>query len=129
MILLDTHVVLWSLMPRARERVGPRTRQIIDDAGVRYLSAVTHVEVAVKKLLVKLRVPDELPMHAAAAGFTALPFEDRHAQAIHRFPALDRHDPFDRMLVAQADVERLVFITADRVLLDLDQPWIIDATK
>lgn len=45
------------------------------------------------------------------------------------FPALDEHDPFDRMLVAQAQTDGLTFFTADGTLLDPDAPWIQDATE
>ncbi|MDN5805522.1 MAG: hypothetical protein L0H26_13205 [Microlunatus sp.] len=43
--------------------------------------------------------------------------------------ALARHDPFDRMLVAQTRVERSVLVTSDRTLLGLGMPWILDATR
>ena len=44
-----------------------------------------------------------------------------------RFPALVRHDPFDRMILAQAEAERMTLLTADRTLLVLGQTWIVDA--
>ncbi|WP_148286651.1 type II toxin-antitoxin system VapC family toxin [Mycobacterium canetti] len=44
-------------------------------------------------------------------------------------PKLTRHDPFDRLLVAQADRAGLQLLTADRVLLELRREFILDATK
>ncbi|MCW2855687.1 MAG: hypothetical protein JWR52_1302 [Marmoricola sp.] len=127
MILLDTHVVLWSL---AREsRLGRSARRVVSSADVLYISALTHAELAIKGPHINLHLPGNLARLAADAGFVALPFEDRHAAAVNRFPQLERHDPFDRMLVAQADVDRLPLLTANQALLSLEQPWIIDATE
>lgn len=126
MILLDTHVVRWALMDSAR--LGRHARRLIQEAEVRYISAVTHLEITLKSSVMDLRSPDNLEEVAMDAGLTPLAFEARHAHAVSRFPQLARHDPFDRMLLAQADVERLTFLTAEGALLALDQPWIIDAT-
>ena len=52
-----------------------------------------------------------------------------HAEAIQDYPELARHDPFDRLLVAQADRAGLRLLTADRVLLGLQRSFILDATK
>jgi len=52
-----------------------------------------------------------------------------HAEAIRDYPELTRHDPFDRLLVAQADRAGLQLLTADRVLLGLEKDFILDATK
>jgi len=125
-ILVDTHVLLWSL---ARgDKIGPKARRLTERAGVRYVSAVTDAEIAIKGARNKLRAPSELADLITTLGFVSLPWEARHAAGLGRFPALDRHDPFDRLLVAQAEVDGLTFLTADSTLLSLDQPWIIDAT-
>jgi PIN domain nuclease of toxin-antitoxin system len=126
-ILLDTRTVLWALS--RPDRLGGRAQRLVAQADVRYISVLTHMELEIKRSQIDLRMPVDLVSAAADAGFTALPLEDRHARAMNQFPQLERHDPFDRMLVAQADVDRLTLLTADRVLLALDQPWIVDATQ
>ncbi|MCW2785023.1 MAG: hypothetical protein JWP74_1540 [Marmoricola sp.] len=126
MILVDTHVLLWSL---ARpDRIGSRARRLISRTDVRYVSAVSHAEVTIRGARNKLKAPPGLAELVTSAGFINLPFEARHATGLGHFPSLARHDPFDRMLVAQASVDELTLLTADHALLALDQPWIIDAT-
>jgi PIN domain nuclease of toxin-antitoxin system len=51
-----------------------------------------------------------------------------HAEGIRDFPELTRHDPFDRLLVAQASRSSMLLVTADRVLLGLERDFIVDAT-
>ena len=126
-MLLDSHVVLWSV--NDDPKLGTRCRSLIDDASHRFVSAVTHVELTVEAMRGKLGVPDNLPAQLASVGFTPLALEDRHVAGMRSFDNLARHDPFDRMLLAQALVEGIDFLTADRTLLALDLPWIIDATR
>lgn len=114
-MLLDTHVVLWLLddSPRlgARARAGLRSG---DDVQV---SAASLWELAVKAGLGKVTVPDDLPDLIAAAGLSLLPVTADHAWSI-RDSVLSHRDPFDRMLVAQAGVEGLPFLTADAAILE-----------
>ncbi len=79
------------------------------------MSAASAWEVSVKVALGKLEVPGPLMEVVAAAGFTPLPVDFAHAEAVRRLPRLHR-DPFDRMLVAQAQVERLYLVSSDRAL-------------
>ena len=73
-------------------------------------------------------VPDDPEVLIEQQGLLSLPFSPEHAAAIHQFPQLARHDPFDRALLAQALVERLTFVTFDRRLLKLGYDWILDPT-
>jgi len=125
--LLDTHTVLWAVAKPSR--IGAQARAHIQSSTACYVSAVTHMELAIKTARNQLRLPDGFQDHLDSAGFSRLPLEDRHAPALRLFPALDGHDPFDRMLIAQAHVDGLTFVTADRTLLALELPWIIDATR
>jgi len=61
-------------------------------------------------------------------GITYLPVTAEHAAGIGEFPELLRHDPFDRLLVAQASRERCDLLTADQVLLATSYPFVVDAT-
>jgi PIN domain nuclease of toxin-antitoxin system len=126
MLLLDTHVALW--VAGAPERLGARARSLIERSVPVYLSAVSHAELEVKGMLEKVRVPDGFGDWIEEQGINHLPFTAAHARALRRFGELARHDPFDRMLLAQAVAEGLTFLTADSRLLDLGRDWIVDAT-
>lgn len=123
MILLDSHVVLWALTDEAR--LGSETRHLIVTTPIRYVSSITHVEFANKAMLGKLTVPDDLSERLGSLGLEPLPFTARHARGLTAFAGLARHDPFDRMLLAQAHVDGLRFLTADQRLLGFD--GVIDA--
>ena len=110
-LLLDTHVLLWSLAdPR---KLSGGTRAALADAhNDVFVSAVSGWEIAVKRALGKLEAPDDLEAGVRQQGFSPLDLTFRHAEQAGALPP--RHgDPFDRMLVAQAQVEGLVVVTRD----------------
>ena len=80
-----------------------------------FISAVSAWEIEIKRALGKLVAPDDLEVQARALRFTELPLHIRHVRAIATLPPLHR-DPFDRMLIAQAVVDGLVLITADKAI-------------
>ncbi len=111
-LLLDTHAFLWWLEDNPRLGRDARTR-IGDPKSIVHVSAATVWELAIKMALGKLRVDRaDLPDEITANGFVELPIGSRHAA---RAGALPRHhdDPFDRMLIAQAQVEELTLLTQD----------------
>ena len=121
-LLLDTHVLLWWLA--ADTRLGAAARaHIADPATLCLVSAATAWEIAIKTALgrVDLGEPPEvsLPREIAGGDFLELPITIAHALAVGTLPAHHR-DPFDRLLVAQARVERLQIVTADRVFAAYD---------
>jgi len=124
-ILLDTHVALWLLA--APERIGRDAQARIGDAPRVFFSAVTVVETSIKRMIGRLDVPADLGQVLRKQGLTPLPLTDEHAVALERFPELARHDPFDRLLLAQALVERCQLLTGDDRLLALGHSWVIDA--
>lgn len=81
-----------------------------------------------KKMKGRLLVADDICSHLDGQGLRQLPLVGEHSESIAEFPELIGHDPFDRVLLAQAKVERLDFLTADRRLLALGYDWIVDAT-
>lgn len=109
-LLLDTHVVLWWFAdePRLSEEVKAR----LDREPDVHLSAVTVWEIAIKQSLGKLTGPGDLLERIRGAGFVELPIRHDHAVTAGRLPLIHR-DPFDRMLVAQAQCEGLTLVTAD----------------
>lgn len=114
-MLLDTHVVLWLLTDDAS--LGPRARALLDAATERLVSTASLWEMAIKADVGKLAVPDDLPTRVAAAGLRWLPPTATHTWAVRGLRGVPHRDPFDRLLLAQASVERLPLLTADQVLL------------
>ena len=115
--LLDTHAFLWWVT--AEGKIPPRTAQIIGDAANEiHVSVATGWEIAIKKKLRRLEIPDDLSgfmtSQIARNGFRVLPITMDHALGTFLWPDPPNHrDPFDRMLAAQATVERLALISRD----------------
>lgn len=112
-LLLDTHVALW--WRQDSPRVGREARRAIGGAGQVFVSAASAWEVAIKTAIGRLRLKDPFSDLVAASGFEELPIAFRHAERLHALPP-HHADPFDRMLVAQAQVEELVLVTHDRAV-------------
>ena len=117
-LLLDTHVLLWWLHDASRLR--PETRDLFAAEGSELLwSAASTWELAVKAQLGKLRLGESLHAFVSrvvvAQGLTSLPVHHAHAARVAELPQLHR-DPFDRLLVAQASIEDVPLLTADRQL-------------
>ena len=127
MLLLDSQTLLWVLDDSPR--LGPAARTTISSASGVYVSAATVWELTIKSMLGKLSVPFPLPEVLTAQGFALLNITAEHADALRDYPELMRHDPFDRLLVAQADRAGLRLLTADKVLLGLQRKFIVDATR
>lgn len=114
-ILLDTHILLWWLADD--ELLSEGARSVIADASNEIVvSAATAWEVVIKQVLGKLTFDGDLQQEIEEQGFTRLPINFEHALQISSLPAIHR-DPFDRMLVAQARVEKLQLLTVDRNIL------------
>jgi PIN domain nuclease of toxin-antitoxin system len=128
MLLLDSHVVLWQVA--GDTRLGPATRARIESASAVHVSAASVWELSIKNAAGTLDLPEDFVAELAAQGLALLPVTPEQAEGVRTLPdALRRHDPFDRLLVAQARALGLTFLTADRVLLDLDLPFVVDATR
>ena len=110
-LLLDTHLLLWWL---ANSRaIGKEAKALIADPdNTIFVSTVSLWEIWLKYSVGKLRVPPNFEDRIAKESFEILPLSVAHARGVRDLPWLHR-DPFDRMLVAQAKHEKLIFITAD----------------
>jgi PIN domain nuclease of toxin-antitoxin system len=98
------------------ERVSSNAVEAIEDRGTRALiSAVVIWEVAIKRQLGKLDAPPDLLAQLERAGVDLLAITPRHADRVATLP-MHHRDPFDRLLVAQADVDGLVLVSADTEL-------------
>lgn len=121
-ILLDTHVWLWAIT--APERIGRESRDLLEDRNSELLlSAASSWEMAIKYRLGKLPLPcppeEFVPSRLARDGIVPLPIEHTHALRVATLP-LHHRDPFDRLLVAQAQLEGLVIFTADEAVAQYD---------
>ena len=116
-ILLDTQVWLWLVMEPERLQ-GPSHNAVSDASNVLVLSAASSWEVAIKYSLGRLPLPEPpatfVPLTMQELGAVGLPIEHAHAIAVTELP---RHhaDPFDRLLIAQAQAESLTILSADPV--------------
>jgi PIN domain nuclease of toxin-antitoxin system len=109
--------VLWWLAddPTLSEEL----KKTIDEEVDVFVSAATVWEVAIKQQLGKISGPADLPERIRDTDLSNLPIKSNHAVAAGRLPLIHR-DPFDRMLVAQAQSERLTLVTRDKTLRDYD---------
>ena len=113
-LLVDTHAFLWFMVGDARLSATAR-RALEDDDGEWWLSAASVWELSIKSSLKRLVLPAPAAEYVAEkvhAGLRILSVEWAHAAAVERLPFHHR-DPFDRLLVAQAQTERLAVVTDD----------------
>jgi PIN domain nuclease of toxin-antitoxin system len=121
-LLLDTQVWLWMVV--APDRLSPAARRFVSsEENELVLSAASSWEIAIKHAIGKLKLPGEpadlVPEWMARTGVTPLPVLHRHALHVASLPPHHR-DPFDRLLVAQAQLEHLAVLTADRHFASYD---------
>jgi PIN domain nuclease of toxin-antitoxin system len=110
-LLVDTHALLWwltddpALSPAARDAIA-------NPANEPLVSAASVWEIAIKRSLGKLSAPTDFPALISDGGFDWLAIGADHAWRVSGLPKHHR-DPFDRLLVAQALIERLEIVTKD----------------
>lgn len=122
--LLDTMVWIWAL--DAYERLNAKARQVLEEPEDElYLSPVTTWELSIKMRIGRLEFPgtpaSSVPAFMAQQGVRPLLLTHAHAAKVYDLPP--RHkDPFDRMLIAQALVEKMTILTADRAFRKYEVP-------
>jgi len=110
-LLLDTHVLLWWLDDHST--LSKKIKAVIADGkNPVFVSAVVIWEITIKQALGKLEIPRNFRRVLDDQPFEMLDITVEHVHAVGDLPAYHR-DPFDRMLVAQAKVERLTLVTRD----------------
>jgi PIN domain nuclease of toxin-antitoxin system len=103
---------------------------MVSPGGTLWISAVVVWEVAIKAGIGRLnlsRAPEDFFPWLLTQGFKALPISVDHALAIRKLP-LHHNDPFDRMLVAQAQCEEMTLVTADPKIAAYQVPMLDAAT-
>jgi PIN domain nuclease of toxin-antitoxin system len=111
-VLMDTHFVLWLRMEP--QKLTAAERQILNSSPTVFVSAVSLWEIAM--LLGRGRIPggnDQLL--SVSQGLDWLPIKPDHCKVLAALPRLHR-DPFDRMLIAQAESEQVPLLTRDRAM-------------
>ena len=114
-VLLDTHTFLWWITDDPK--LSLRVRGIISEGENEiFISAATGWEIAIKSQIGRLKLPDEpqrfILEQLKINGMKSLPIEMRHALHVSTLPAYHQ-DPFDRILIAQAQMEDLPVLSAD----------------
>ena len=113
-ILLDTHVCLWWL--RKDEKLTRQMEDLIAEADTVYVSAISVWETTIKAQKGKIEIDiHELIQEISKNDFHELPVSTAHSLKLLTLPHY-HHDPFDRMMIAQAMSEPLQFVTADKDL-------------
>lgn len=108
-ILIDTHVLIWW---DEGVRLSAQARKAISEAPEVFVSAASAWEIAIKTALGRLRPTRTVEEAVRENGFAELPITFRHAALVTSLPP-HHQDPFDRLLVAQAEVEKLTLVTRD----------------
>jgi PIN domain nuclease of toxin-antitoxin system len=113
--LLDTHTFLWWITDDAR--LSSSAREVIANGdSVLFLSAASGWEIAIKARLGRLQLPENVEgfimEQLSRNAILGLPIQLSHALHVYNLPAIHR-DPFDRILVAQGQIENLPIVTAD----------------
>lgn len=129
-LLLDTHTFVWSA---SQQRLSPELTDVIDSADDVFVSALALWEIIIKQAT-KRRIIETADVHLwfsqamSASRFSLLPIEVSHIANVAHLPP-HHGDPFDRLLVAQAQVERLVIVSKDRQLATYDVSVIWDGSN
>lgn len=121
--LLDTHIILWAASEP--EKLTAKIRSLITDADNQlFFSPANLWEISIKKNLgrqdfqVNAR---QLWRQLLLNGYQELPISSEHTIAIDSLPNLHK-DPFDRILIAQAKVEKFHLLTADKIVIQYGSP-------
>ncbi|TPK74758.1 type II toxin-antitoxin system VapC family toxin [Mesorhizobium sp. B2-4-15] len=109
--LVDTHTLLWVL--NADSRLSDRHRDIFLAGEEVIVSAVSVAEIAIKKSLGKIALNGDVVEILRSNGIPILSVNELHAARLEHLP-LHHRDPFDRLLIAQAQIEGLTLVSSDR---------------
>ena len=125
MVLLDTHTLIWYMFDSSR--LSEMAVKRISDEEKVYYSMVSLWEIAIKQSIGKIDIDCsmvELAEKCEEAGLTVLNIRSEHVECIKNLPN-HHNDPFDRILIAQATIEGLDFITKDAniSLYDINVIW------
>lgn len=129
-ILLDTHIILWTLFKR--ENLSEKAVQILSSGENNFFYSIASMwEIAIKhrkhpKQITRSGV--EFMHYCEAMGFSKLEIDDRHVCALETLEqkegSPEHEDPFDRILLAQAKGDGMTLMTHDKKFLTYDEPYV-----
>lgn len=119
-LLVDSHILIWAAGGKASLPQRYKAALSAPDTEA-YISAASVWEVGIKRLTGKFDVPEDLFERALMAGYQSLDVTWVHARAVETLP-LTHKDPFDRLLIAQAQCEGLTLATVDAQIAKYDVP-------
>lgn len=126
-LLLDTHVLLWAMGP-GRGLPAYARSLLLDPRNTIYYSVISIFEIASKRAAARRSAPqlsaERAQELAKLSGYVCLDFTAPHAIAVETI-AITHHDPFDKLLLAQAKVEGLRFVTHDEAVATYDKNVIV----
>lgn len=126
-ILLDTHSLIWIVNDKTSHNIGKNAKRILSTSTT-YVSSISIAEIEMKKMNGKLRLEQNITREVLLTqNIYELQYRITDAISISDFGSLAGHDPFDRMLLAQARSEGMIFLTADEKLLSLGLDFVVDA--
>jgi PIN domain nuclease of toxin-antitoxin system len=118
-LLIDTQIFIWTVLDS--DKLVPKTRRIMLDADEIFVSAASIWEISIKAKLGKVEGdPADFLEAIEKSGFQELKISGSHAAEVHKLP-FHHWDPFDRLLIAQAIVEPMKFLTADALLFQYSE--------
>lgn len=111
-LLLDTQIFLWWLNDDSK--LSSKAKKLIADQNNEiFVSAVSGWEISIKRGRGKLKAPEQLNELVEITGFEHLPVTYLHGEKAGSLP-MHHRDPFDRMLIAQAQIENLILVSSDK---------------
>lgn len=131
--LVDTHILLWALTNDVRLPASAK-EILLDKENMIFYSFANVWEIAIKHALKKPDMtisPEEFDRLCFEAGYFQLELDFRHAYAVSRLnydgdaAPRSHRDPFDRLLLAQAKVEQMKFLTHDELLPYYHEPCVV----
>lgn len=126
--LLDTHVLIWFLTDNPK-KLSKQTLAILnDETQALYFSTTSIWEMSIKHSLGKPDFeydPQQVADELLRLGFEMLDIKLTHTIAVKDLPLI-HNDPFDRLLIVQAEREKLTLLTADNHILQYQKPFVVD---
>lgn len=113
--LLDTCLVLW-ILEHNHHKLKNFISIIEDPAHELFISVVSDWEITIKKGLGKLEISDDWTQFIEETGLIWLNLESKHIRYLEKLPFIHQ-DPFDRLLISQAKVEKMTLLTSDKKIL------------
>jgi len=125
-LLLDTHLLLWAICD-SKSLSKPARKLLTDEENDIYFSAASVWEIGLKHA----KHPESMGISSAEArryflemGYEELPIRAGHGIVAEDMPFL-HHDPFDRIMIAQAKTEKMVFLSHDRMVAQYGEPVLV----